>query len=60
MTPPCRDCPNSYVGCHSECRAYQAFRSECESRYQLRRDLALRADYIAQQTTKRLRRNRVR
>lgn len=39
MTAPCKDCPNRYVGCHSECRAYQAYRAERETHYQLRKDL---------------------
>lgn len=39
MTAPCKDCPTRYVGCHSECKAYQAYRAEHETHYKLRKDL---------------------
>lgn len=26
MNAPCKDCPDRYVGCHSQCEKYQAFR----------------------------------
>lgn len=26
VTPPCKDCINRYVGCHSSCEEYQSFR----------------------------------
>lgn len=27
---PCRDCTNRYVGCHSKCDNYKAFRAEVD------------------------------
>lgn len=28
LTPPCKDCPERYLGCHSSCEKYQMFREE--------------------------------
>jgi hypothetical protein len=28
MRPPCKDCPDRHIGCHSKCEKYLAFRRE--------------------------------
>jgi hypothetical protein len=28
MNPPCKDCPNRQIGCHSTCEKYSEFRKE--------------------------------
>lgn len=34
---PCYGCPDRAVGCHGNCEAYKAYRSEREATYQYRR-----------------------
>lgn len=48
MTAPCYKCPDREVGCHGKCEKYLAFRAECESRYQLRKDLAMLGSYAVE------------
>lgn len=31
LNAPCKDCPDRYVGCHSQCEKYQAFHKEREA-----------------------------
>ena len=33
---PCKDCPNRFVGCHSTCAGYQAFRAVKDKEAQVR------------------------
>lgn len=58
MRAPCHKCTDRCLGCHDRCDRYQAFRAECESKYQLRKDLALLGDYISRQSTRQTRRRK--
>ena len=31
MKSPCKDCPERYIGCHSECSRYKHFRRVIEA-----------------------------
>ena len=48
MRAPCKDCTDRAVGCHGQCTKYATYRADCESRYQLRKDLALLGSYVAE------------
>ena len=58
MRSPCKNCSDRCLGCHDRCDRYQAFRTECESKYQLRKDLALLGDYISRQSARQTRRRK--
>ena len=36
-TPPCKDCKDREIGCHSRCEKYGKFRAENEKRYEQNR-----------------------
>lgn len=40
MLVPCKDCPDRYLGCHSKCDKYKAFRAEREAIYEQRKNQA--------------------
>lgn len=44
MKSPCKDCPERYVGCHSECGKYKYFRRKLEAQNEVIR--ANRTEHI--------------
>ncbi len=36
MEPPCKDCEKRYLGCHSDCESYKAYRADREADYEKR------------------------
>lgn len=38
---PCKECPDRFVGCHTECERYKAFTESCERIRKRRWDLTI-------------------
>jgi len=37
LQSPCRDCPERFLGCHSVCERYRAYKAELEAIYEERK-----------------------
>lgn len=44
---PCNGCPRRFLGCHSKCEEYAAFREECDELAEERRRKREHNEYIA-------------
>lgn len=46
MNPPCKDCSNRAVGCHSNCGRYLVFRSWCDKQMRKRHAEQMLKSYV--------------